>query len=97
MVEPAELMRQAEAKEMLADRFDGYVKNLEVLLERIRTGTVGDGPIWTGPAAQRFDDDLVRKRSEVDRLIDQCRSAARNLRQVALRLREQARLPKAPL
>lgn len=47
-MEPTELMRQAEAKEMLADRFDGYMKNLEMLLDRIKTSSVGDGRIWAG-------------------------------------------------
>ncbi|MFF0246606.1 hypothetical protein ACWEU6_28135 [Streptosporangium sandarakinum] len=96
MTESADLMRQAEAKDMLADRFDGYAKNLELLLERIKTGSLG-GPVWTGPAAQRFDNDFLTRGSEVTRLAEQCHAAVRNLRRAASRLREQASLPRSPL
>ncbi|MET9066628.1 hypothetical protein [Streptosporangium sandarakinum] len=96
MADPAELMRQAEEKEFLADRFDGYAKNLELLLGRIKTGSA-DGPVWTGLAAQRFDDAFLRRESEITRLAEQCHTAVRNLRRAASRIREQASLPRSPL
>ncbi|WP_329092647.1 WXG100 family type VII secretion target [Streptosporangium sp. NBC_01469] len=94
---PAELLRQAEEKDLLADRFEGYVKNLETLLDRIRVGSVGDGPVWTGPAAQRFERDTSRRSADVNRLAEQCRGASRNLRRSASALRERARLSGKPL
>lgn len=95
--EPAELLRQAEEKDLLADRFEGYVKNLETLLERIRIGSADSGPVWTGPAAQRFDRDTSQRSADVDRLAEQCRRASRNLRRSASALRERARLSGKPL
>ncbi|WP_440097665.1 hypothetical protein [Streptosporangium sp. H16] len=92
MSERAELLRLADEKELLADRFDGYVRNLTTLFDQIKTGSVHGERAWTGPAAQRFDHDVVRRRSDMDRLAEQCRIAARNLKRSALHLREQARL-----
>lgn len=97
MVEPASLLRQAEEKELLADRFEGYMKSLENLLDRAKTDSADDGPVWTGAAAQRFEQDAMRRRSDVIRLAEQCQAAARSLRKSALQLRERARLLRVPL
>ncbi|GAA3408664.1 hypothetical protein [Streptosporangium vulgare] len=59
MAEHAELLRLANEKELLADRFDGYVKNLTTLFDQIKTESVHGERTWTGPAAQRFDHDVV--------------------------------------
>ncbi|GAA3119158.1 WXG100 family type VII secretion target [Streptosporangium carneum] len=97
MAESAELLRQAEGKELLADRFEGYVQNLETVFERIRVDTPVDGPVWTGSAARRFESDAVQRRSDLTRLVEQCREAAGNLRRTASRLREQADFSRTPL
>ncbi|WP_329424730.1 hypothetical protein OG339_30620 [Streptosporangium sp. NBC_01495] len=94
---PAELLRQADEKDLLADRFESYVKNLETLLDRIKIDSTGSGPAWTGPAAQRFDRDTLQRSADVNRLAEQCRGASRNLRRSALVLRERARLSGEPL
>ncbi|WP_433255046.1 hypothetical protein ACQPYK_13955 [Streptosporangium sp. CA-135522] len=97
MTEQSELLRRAEEKDLLASRLDGYAENLATLLEQIKTGSTGGQSVWTGLAAQRFAHDVVRRRSDADLLADQCRVTARNLRQAARRLREQARLSANPL
>ncbi|MEV8630460.1 WXG100 family type VII secretion target [Streptosporangium sp. NPDC051023] len=85
-----DLLRQAEEKELLASRFEGYAENLATLLGRVKTGFAGGGSVWTGLAAQRFDQDAERRRIETNRLAEQCRQAAQNLRNAARRLRSQA-------
>lgn len=92
-----ELQRQAEEKELLATRFDNYAKDLATFFDRIKTGSVGGGPVWTGPAAQRFAQDASQHRLEVDRLLEQCHLAARNLRRAGQQLREQAQQAAATL
>lgn len=89
-----DVLRQADEKESLAARFDGYAENLVTLLEEVKRG--GGNPVWTGLAAQRFDHETAQRRAEVDRLAEQCRKVARNLRNSAQRLRQQARNPGAP-
>ncbi|WP_248960588.1 hypothetical protein [Sphaerisporangium perillae] len=90
MANGGELQRQAQEKELLAARFDNYAKDLITYFDHIKTGSVESGPVWTGPAAQRFEQDTGRHRSDVDRLIEQCYLASRNLRRMALQLRQQA-------
>jgi uncharacterized protein YukE len=96
MVSRDELRRQAGDKDLLAERFDGYAKDLATLFDRIKTGSVGGGPVWTGPAAQRFDHDAGQHRSDIERLVQQCHLAARNLRRAAQQLRQQAEQSAAP-
>jgi uncharacterized protein YukE len=90
MASGSELQRQAQEKDLLAARFDGYAKDLAVFFDRIKTGTVGAGPVWRGPAAQQFEYDAGRHRLNLDRLVEQCHLAARNLRHTAQQLRQQA-------
>ncbi|GAA3833802.1 hypothetical protein GCM10022226_63970 [Sphaerisporangium flaviroseum] len=90
MASGGELQRQAEERELLAARFDKYAQDLGTLFDQIKTGSVEGGPIWTGPAAQRFERESSLHRSDIDRLIEQCLLSARNLRSTAQRMRKEA-------
>ncbi|GAA0409489.1 hypothetical protein GCM10009530_72390 [Microbispora corallina] len=89
----AALLRQAEDKERLATRFDGWAKDLDGLLAQV-TVTSGGRDVWTGPAADRFSGGVRERRAETAALAGDCRTAAANLRGSAARLREDAK--KAP-
>jgi uncharacterized protein YukE len=86
----ASLLRQAEDKERLATRFDGWAKQLGSFFAGVSVTAKGK-EVWTGPAADRFTSAAKDRRAETDALAENCRTAAANLRRSAAKLREDAK------
>lgn len=84
-----QLLRQAQDKELLAEKFDQYAKQLDKIFTDITPKSYG-GDIWTGPAAERFQSDARRLDRELKRLAGNCRATSKNLRGAARALRSNA-------
>lgn len=83
--------RDAENKEGLARKFDGWAGQLDVLLNGISTTPKGGTEIWTGPAADRFKGTLKTQDTAIRALAANCRTTAENLRKSARQLRDAAK------
>ncbi|MQA95210.1 MAG: hypothetical protein GEV11_11400 [Streptosporangiales bacterium] len=84
-----ELLRQADEKELLAQRFVNYAKGLAPYFTGADRAMSG-GRTWTGPAAERYAAAARMRRSELRDLEEDCHRAAANLRRTAAELRERA-------
>ncbi|MEV0581793.1 hypothetical protein [Nonomuraea sp. NPDC050310] len=91
MTDKAKLIAQAEAKEELAKKFEGWAGQVEGVLKEITTTPSGGREIWTGPAADRFNGTLRTQNSNLGGLASACRTTAENLRREARELRESAK------
>ncbi|MFI6320569.1 hypothetical protein ACIBG8_23745 [Nonomuraea sp. NPDC050556] len=80
-------LRDAESKEQLARKFDGWAGQLDGFLKGV-TISKGGREIWTGPAADRFKTGLTTQDGAIKTLASDCRSAAENLRKSARQLRD---------
>ncbi|WP_084963677.1 hypothetical protein [Thermoactinospora rubra] len=93
MTDKAKLIAEAEEKEALARKFDGWAGQLDGLLKDVTTTPEGGWEIWTGPAADRFKGTLRTQRNQLGDLAGACRTTAENLRQEARQRREEAAKP----
>lgn len=80
-------LRDAESKDQLARRFDGWAGQLDTFFQGV-TVTKGGREIWTGPAADRFKGTLKTQQANLATLAADCRTAAENLRRSARQLRD---------
>jgi uncharacterized protein YukE len=78
--------QRAADKDNLASHFDTWQRQVDALLTGVSTTQAGD-EVWTGPAADRFNDALRPLRRDLDKLPAAFRRTARNLRESARRLR----------
>jgi uncharacterized protein YukE len=86
----------ADDKERLAREFTGWKQLVTQLLQSkamtstLRVGSQaesGGGQVWSGPAADRFIEQLLRLKADLDRLPDGFARTARNLQNSAHDLR----------
>jgi uncharacterized protein YukE len=88
-VSAAELRRQADAKDELAERVQREAARLPDLLDGVAARVGPD--VWRGPAAERFGDAVRRWRSRLDAEAETLLAVARRLRVRAEELRAEAR------
>jgi uncharacterized protein YukE len=81
-------LQRAADKDNLATQFDTWRSTVDALLRGVSTNQGGD-EVWTGPAADRFNDALRPLRREVDKLPEAFARTASNLRGSARRLRSE--------